>query len=778
MSYFKFAFFLALILLSLFVKAHAATISGFVNSKSNGEPIAYASIIVQQTEQGTTTNKKGYYVLNNLPVGQYTLLVTHVAHRPFQTDVTINTPEEEFFLKIELEKTARSIKGISVSTEKYAEEVNTKVIEVSKAQMLPEAIAEVPQIAEADVFRSVLSLPGVTPISDYSSGLYVRGGSPDQNLILLDDIDVYNPSHFGGIFSTFNTDAVENVELIKGGYPVQYGGRLSSVLDVTNREGNRKQWQGVGRVSLISTSLTAEGPWHIGTEGGSCMLSFRRSYFELVKAAIDGMPDYYFYDSHARINWDASEKDKVSLSAYLGRDVMGMDMGGDFNMDGGNQTISAQWTHIFTPQLFSHFTLAGSRMESIFKVDYDSGQSLKRSNEIQDATLKGRLSYQPNSQHQLDFGFEEKYNNISLRLTGDNSYDPDHMPNFAVGAINSSFYIQDSYDPNVFWTIQPGLRITNSSTVENELDNSPDANNTRISPYIAVRRKLDTNSNIYFNYGRYYQFLTYLSYGAVSTMDMWFPLDGSIKPGESDHFIAGYRVDWKKGVGLDLEAYYKLYRNLVEYNYDTEQEWSNQTSTLNDILHIGKGWSTGVDAMLRTDWKGLQGFIGYSFGITKRRMRDVNINPDSGDPEYYYPTFDRTHQVNVVQTYHLTETTGRQVFGADFNIGTKFTFSTGQPTDKPEKIFYTGDSYQFLYSYSDRERLPNYSRLDLSFRWRYEKKHYTIEPYLECINVLNTKNVWYRNYTVNTDDNGVLHVKPQDAYMFPRLPFIGVNIEW
>ncbi|HOA30289.1 MAG TPA: TonB-dependent receptor, partial [Candidatus Cloacimonadota bacterium] len=336
-----------------------------------------------------------------------------ISYQPSSSSFEITDSAEDVNLNLSLKT-----EGIEMATVRVSSTAEDDVREIrpSLIRRNTEDIKTVVSPIEADVFRAVLALPGVAPISDFSSGLYVRGGSPDQNLILLDDIDVYNPNHFGGVFSTFNSDAVENIDLIKGAYPAKYGGRLSSVLDVTNRQGNRDHHQGTARWSLISTSATLEGPWRIGNQSGSYMGSIRRTYLELVKAAFDELPDYYFYDGHVKLNWDISTNDKISTSAYFGRDKLKFDVGQLLKLDWGNRTFTTQWVHLFNPRLFSQFIIAGSDFTSYFDQVSSEGESVfKRDNGIQDLSSKAMLTWRPNNQHEADFGYELKFNKTWLK---------------------------------------------------------------------------------------------------------------------------------------------------------------------------------------------------------------------------------------------------------------------------------------------------------------------------------------------------------------------------
>ncbi|MBP7461335.1 MAG: TonB-dependent receptor, partial [Candidatus Delongbacteria bacterium] len=535
----------------------AATISGYVTEKQTGEPVPYANVIVVGKYVGAVTNHKGYFIITSLTPGNYTIMVDHISyHKKTETCVV---KENGFppILKIELESGEIEMQTIEVVDS--VEKINTRSIQVGTIHQTTREIKQVPQILEADVFRAVQYLPGVSAISDFSSGLYVRGGSQDQNLILIDGIDVYNPTHFGGLFSTFNTDAVRDVELLKSGYPAKYGGRLSSVLSVSNKDGNRKEMDGVARISILSSSLTLESPWKVGNQKGSYMVSGRRTYLDIADKFVSAdLPDYYFYDGHAKLNWDISDRDKLSFSTYLGKDQLKLDAGMKAKMMWGNSTFSTQWVHLFNPQFFSHFILAGSQYLSRMKFTVEDTY-FDRKNIVNDLTLRGLLNFKPNEYHMLDFGFDLKQMNVVFKATtNDENADQTHMPDIDADNTNLSTYMQDSWDMTPVWTLQPGIRTTFNSSLSN-LKSSSRSRNLHVEPRIALRRKLSVTSNVFVSYGRFYQYITSLNMGEVTPFDLWFPLDNSVDAGISNYFTAGYKTLLFQGVSLDVEGYYKNY---------------------------------------------------------------------------------------------------------------------------------------------------------------------------------------------------------------------------
>jgi hypothetical protein len=756
----------------------SATVSGFITEQESGEPLQFVNVKVVGTKTGGQTNKKGYYVYNITEPGNYSLDVSLVSYARERIPFVIRDKNDAVIVSVQLRKEAIELNKVVVTAE--SEKIqNGLEIHTSSVHQGRTDIQSVVSPVEADVFRAVLTLPGVAPISDFSSGLYVRGGSPDQNLILLDDIDVYNPNHFGGIFSTFNTDAVESVNLIKGGYPARYGGRMSSVLDVTNRQGNRRRFSGVARTSLISTSATLEGPWKLGNTGGSYMASFRRTYVELIKQVYDELPDYYFYNGHAKFNWDIGNNDKISLSAYFGQDKLDFDLGSVLAVDWGNRTATAQWMHLFSPTLFSQFIFAGSEFTSNFSQISETGEEiLARHNGIQDVSTKGILNWKPSNTHEVESGYEVKWNDTWLNIETSYQVEQSMLPDIKVSSLTSSAYVQDSWQIHPLLTLQPGLRLNWYRTLDTSPSQIPPASYVNLEPRLSLRCKPDIGKSVYLNFGAYHQYLTLMSMDVSTPFDVWFPLDGSLKPGLSLHYILGYSQDIAEGFTGEIEAYYKTYDNLLQNNASSSSTWNNDTGVLADIFHVGSGWTYGTDLLLRNDWRGLQGFVGCTLSQTKRLIEGVNIDPETNEAEPFYPRYDRSLAISVVETYNLSQNTGFQILGSDVKLGMNFSYNSGQPTDVPERIYFDGENFQLIYSYKDRVRLPAYIRLDLSTKYEWITRWGSIEPYLEVINVFNRKNVSFRNYSLDVQDNGTMQLQYRDASQFPFLPFVGLNVKW
>lgn len=476
-------------------EGNGTTISGFVTDNSNGEALLGANVYLKELNHGSTTNIGGYYVIPDIPKGVYTLIVSYIGYRTEAIKINLekHNRQIDFKLKsssVETEEVIVSADSVRVSEKLFAKPV-------SKIAMTSTQIKQVPQVIEADLLRSLQTLPGVTSLSDFSSALYIRGGTPDQNLYLVDGTDVYNPEHAFGIFSTFNTDAIKKVDLYKGGFSADYGGRLSSVLDVTNVDGNRKEFEGTFNLSLLSASTTLQMP--IG-DIGSVSGSFRRTYIDQTYAKwIDEVPAYYFYDGNIKAYFDFDRKNKLSISFFNGKDNLDFKLDKDapesigFGYYWGNTTGSVNWKHIFSPKVYANFWVTGSRFKSNF--DFDAVR-LTEENTISDYTAKASIEYFATKNLALKFGMGHKiyheYYNQDM---------PEQQILFDNHRQISNAYLSAEWRPTSDWVIQGGVRAN--------LYNA-DTSFFNLAPRFSVKYKLDEFSSMKFAAGRYYQYLNRL----------------------------------------------------------------------------------------------------------------------------------------------------------------------------------------------------------------------------------------------------------------------------
>ncbi|MCU0644998.1 MAG: TonB-dependent receptor [bacterium] len=730
-----------LILLSISSSAIAGTIHGFVREKDTREPIIMANVWIKGTNTGTTTNMKGYYVLSSLQPGTYELHFRYIGYTTLSIEKYVGK-DDDIELDVYLEMEAILMEEAVVTADRERRELEIKPGQITV--QIPQ-LRSIPQIAEPDLFRAIQMLPGVATLSDFSAGLYVRGGSPDQNLILLDHIDVYNPNHMFGFFSSFNTDAIKSVELLKGGFPASYGGRLSSVLNVINKEGNREEFQGVARLSLLSSNATLEGPWKYG----SWMISGRRTYLDLAAKIVDFDLPYYFYDGHAKINFDIDKKNQASLSFYAGNDKLDLSQNEtDINLDWGNKTFSAQWMHLFSSKFFSHFVFAGSRFDSDTEVKFDD-ISFGISNEITDLAAKGWLTYTPSIRHSMDFGFEAKQLKFGLNYK---VVDLDYMNSFSGNYF--VLFLQDNFKLGVFDIIQAGVRF----------DHYTDGNYSRITPRLSYKHIFSDKVNLTLSYGRFAQFLNLVYQEGLSFADMWFPVDETFQPGQADHYILGYNFDNLKTFSINIEAYYKRYYNVSEYRFraaesqGTDVDFGNLTAA--DNFLSGTGYAYGADIYLRNNIWGLKGWLGYSLNWVKQRVNGYNFD------EEYYPTHDRRHTITAIEDLQISKK-WRLNFAAKFGTGQPYT----EAAARYAALNPNGTTYDLtLDTKKNSYRLPPYRRFDIGLFHDTRIFGVNAEIYFQIINVYNFKNVWFRNYNFETNP-----ARREDFYMIPRIPTVGIS---
>lgn len=736
----SFRLFVVLCLLPFALRLQAATLYGFVREKSSKEPVLMANVWLKGTKIGAITNMKGYYVLSGLPAGDYEVCCRFVGFKMAVTKLTLQADTEAAVdVLLEQEPVQMNAVTISAHRDKRENEIRPSQIAVQTIEL-----RRIPQIAEADLFRAIQMLPGVATLSDFSAGLYIRGGSPDQNLILLDQIDVYNPNHMFGFFSTFNTDAVKSVELLKGGFPACYGGRLSSVLNVYNKEGNRQKFAGVARLSLLSATSTLEGPW----KKGSWMISGRRTYMDLAAKMADVDLPYYFYDGHAKINYDIDQNNVASLSFYAGNDILDLDNDGTaIGLNWGNRTFSGQWTHLFSSKLFSHFVLAGSRFTSDTRVRFDK-VTFGLFNRISDWSGKGLLTWTPDAKHTIDFGFEAK--DLGFKL---DYYVVDMQYRNRFSGRYFSFYAQDHYKLDALNHFQAGVR----------LDHYTDGHYWRLAPRLSLQHLFSENINVTLSYGDYFQFLNQVQQEGFSFADMWFPVDHTFSPAHANHYILGLTYDNRKTFSITAEAYYKNYSHIAEYRTfrGGDEQMENQTTAQNFLSGLGDSY--GADIYLRNRLWGFEGWLGYSLSWTTKQVAGYNFGLE------YYPTFDRRHSITLIEDYRLNDR---------WRLNLAFKFGSGQPYTEVTARYAVVDPsgnihYESLDGKKNFYRLPAYHRLDIGAFYTTRFLSLPCEIYLQAVNVYNHKNVWYRRYLVYKNPAQI-----KDYTQIPFLPTAGVSVHF
>lgn len=729
-----------------------ASINGYITDSRTGETLLSANVALFEINRGTSTNTSGYYSIPNVTPGTYTLAASFIGYRRFEQEVTL-TAGQTLRLDIELIPEGIELEALVVESQAEREEQRN----IGRAQVSTQLIKDVPSVLEPDVFRSVQLLPGVKAASDFSSGLYIRGGSPDQTLILLDETTVYNPTHFFGFFSTFNPDAVKDIRLYKGGYPARFGGRLGSVLTVFNKDGNRNETAGSVSLGLLASRASIEGP----IPKGSWMLALRRSTLEPVLAVlretVDTVPDlFYFYDVNGKINFDATENDRLSLAFYSGFDKVRLPFLDDatISLVYGNQTVSGKWRKIFSDRLFSSITATGSRYfnEPEFRL---AGTPFERNNEILDFSLKADLEFLPDEHHTMSAGIWSGI--LTLRFL--DKFDNQTTFNNRIQSTYISAYLQDEWRPDSRWIVNGGLRLNSFS----------EGSYIRLEPRLSVEHRVNPELRLQAAYGRYHQYLTLITNEAFSGFDIWLTADDGVSPSFGDQFVLGAKTIPFEGYGLDAEIYYRSMRDLFELD-----PFVSDPSGLDypELFRIGEGYAYGAELFFEKQTGRLTGFIGYTFGVTRRKFPGFNTdlpeNPDRA--RFYPPKYDRTHDVNIVASYRLSNR---------WSVAGVFNYATGQaytePLGRTQLVSVPwGNSARDLFTVGklNASRLPGYHRLDLSFSR--EGRFFNLgdaEWQIQIINVYSRRNIWFYNY--DFDENPV---ERRDIPLLPIIPSLSYTV--
>ena len=750
------------------------SVSGFVTDAADGEGLIGASVYLEEILVGGTTNNSGYYVIPDIPAGEYTLICGYIGYQNFSERIEIHPGED---IKVDIDLAVEVLEGeetvVRADSMRTVEKLFRKTI--SKVELSALEIRQIPQVAEADLLRSLQTLPGILPLSDFSSALYVRGGTPDQNLYMIDGPDVYNPEHAFGIFSTFNTDAVKQVELSKGGFGAEYGGRLSSVLNVTNLDGNREEFEGSTSISLLSAKTTLQAP--LG-DRGSLSGSIRRTYFDqTVGRRLDNIPDYYFYDGNFKAFLDLGDNDKLTISGYGGRDFLKIIFNEDassetgFGADWGNKTGSLRWTRIFTPRLFGNFWLTGSRFTSDFHFEE---AEVEERNLVTDVTLKGNLEYHHSREWTAKFGFEQKNLHVLFAQPfAEGEVDIESRPEHYVT------YLQGNWRPTRLLDVEAGLRYNLFRS---------DADFQNLDPRFSVKYRLSDKVNLKAATGIYHQYLHRVP--RFIATDIWTTSNQFQEASRSVHYILGYQQELARNYQLEVETFYKTYNNIYSFNqtfltelqpsrYDEENK--PVFTETKGIFKRGDGHSMGLELLLRKDVGALSGWIGYSYSRTRHTFDGIN-----GD-EHFFPRHDRSSTFNLVSKIDVRnalrklrgERKVRQQKGR-WTLGGNLVYSTGQPFTEPGSGYITAsdpgapDRYVvYAPTKINNVRFPPYARLDVSLTYDRDFGDWSMSPFIQFFNIGNRKNVWFVEYEYAW---GVPSV--DENFMFPVLPTVGITFKF
>ncbi len=779
---------LFLILFSISLKAQASstsTISGFVYDKSTGETLIGTNVYLKDSHLGSITNNNGYFVISNVPVGKQKLIASYVGYKTAEQDINVNGSSS--IIKIYLTPSAYNVGEVVVKgdSEKIGDRLFSRP--VSTIEMNSSQVNQIPKVVEADLLRALQTMPGITALSDFSSAIYVRGGTPDQNLYLVDGAEIYNPEHAFGIFSTFNTNAIKRVEVSKGGFGAEYGDRLSSVINVINLEGNRKKFQGDFNLSLIAASLTLQSP--IGSIG-SISGSFRRTYIDQTYAKfIKNLPSYYFDDGNLKAFFQFGDKDNLTLSYFGSKDNLDykidktLPQSPHFLYDWGNKLGTINWKHIFSDKIFTSFYLTGSNFQSNFSVN--QFQRFEEKNSLSDYTAKGSLEYFISNELNMKTGIDYKHLGLLYNFDWNAG-----LVNINSLAHETSAYVSFLWHPIPVWDIEAGLRYTQFQS---------DKTFTHFLPRLSVKYRLSATSNIKFATGIYSQYLD--SIQRLFFSSIWMAADKNINNSKATHYVLGYQKQVANYFVLDVESYIKYYKNLYIFNQNFNAQVTptyyltdgNPVYTSNqNLLTRGDGTSYGLELMLRKDVGAVSGWISYSLSRTQYNFDGINQD------NTFVPRQDRTSVLNFVLNGNINDILKGNWNGApeksssSWLLGLNFVFTSGQPITVPVSAYFVNTlpdwnnystanqdlpAYKLYPGAIDTYRLPPYIRMDLSITYRKDYGSWSLAPYLQIINIGNRKNIWFINYKSNITNGAVVQdITTED--MLPILPSLGLTIKF
>lgn len=786
----KLILFLSLFFVAQLLFAQKYTISGYVKDNESGESLIGSTVYDKASLQGTTTNTYGFYSLT-LDAGVYDITYSYVGYQDSVVKVNLN---KNISINVSLPLKTITTKEVVITGERPDE--NIQSTDMGNFKMPVEKIKTIPVLfGEVDVLKTIQLTPGVQSGGEGNSAFYVRGGGPDQNLILLDEAVVYNASHLFGFFSVFNADALQNVELIKAGMPSNYGGRLASVLDISMKDGNMKKYQLEGGLGLISSRLTVQGP--IKKDTSSFIISARRTYADVVmkpfikKTSPMRNSGYYFYDLNAKVNYRLSDKDRIFASGYFGRDIFDLNIAEDEfqnSIGWGNATVTTRWNHLFGPKLFANTSL----IYSDYKFEMAAVQDLyemKLRSGINDYNAKLDFTYLPSPKQNIKFGLNYVYhiftpNNISAR-SGD--LDLDLGDEVKLYSHEVALYLNDEFDLGENIKISAGLRgsyfahvgpfdrfVIDSVTgiIQDTIPYSA-ADVIRdywhIEPRISARYRINEKSSVKASFTQNYQYIHLASPTAITLpTDIWFPSTELVEPQFGTQYSVGYYRNFNDNVWeSSVEVYYKEMKNQIEYKEGALME-DNLNNNVDNNFTFGDGWSYGVELFLKKQLGRTTGWLGYTWSKTERQFDEINAG------SIYPAKYDRRNDISLVLIHQLME---------NLVLSFVWVYSTGTTATLPVSRYIIGGSIINEYGSRNGYRMPSYHRADFSITWypKSKKKKRKIQESwnFSIYNLYNRKNPYFIYFDVDgnvLEGNVVINAK--QVSLFPMLPSITWNFKF
>ena len=725
------------------------TLSGTITDASGGENMTGAILEFQKTSFNAVCNSYGFYSIT-IPEGDYTVSVRFIGYKEQIIPVKLHASQ---VLNIKMETSNYELEDVTVQGEKSGQNVSS--IEMGNVKIDPRKIENVPVFfGERDLIKTMQLVPGIKQAGEGSSGFYVRGGGSDQNLILLDEAPVYNASHLLGFFSVFNSEAIHDATMLKGAIPAEYGGRISSVLDIRMKEGNMTDYQTTGNIGLISSSMSVEGP--IKNEVSSFMISGRRTYADLF---LNFAPDkdirnaqLYFYDLNLKSNFKLSSISRLYISGYLGRDKFRMD--GEYGFNWGSKTATIRLNHTFNEKLFSNSSFIFSNYN--YQIDITGNNDVLLGSKIQDFNLKEDFNWYINPENTLKFGL----NLIAHKIVpGEVNASPTSVySSLAVRprrAIESALYVSDTYNFGHGIKFYSGLRLALFTNVGPgdfyEFDKNGGVSKLTsydkfksiktqggLEPRLAITYPLNSQSSLKASYNRIFQFIHLLSNSTSSTpTDVWLPSSNNVKPQLANQWSIGYFRNSKDNrYEASIELYYKNLYHQIEYKNGADLIFN---STVESQLVYGRGWAYGTEFLLRKNYGKLTGWMGYTLSKT---MRQFDQNNYDGRP--FPARQDRRHDFSIVGMYDLTR---------KIKISATWVFNTGNAVTFPSGKYQIDGRTVGYYTQKNGCRMPDYHRLDLGLSWiRKQTAKYESSWNFSIYNAYARENAYFISFRQSKDN--------------------------
>jgi CarboxypepD_reg-like domain/TonB-dependent Receptor Plug Domain len=767
-----------------------SSVSGNITDAESGEGLIGAVVVVKDEGLGAATNDYGFYSLT-LPNGPYILEFTFIG---FKTVVKTVTLDGDLTINVELKENIDQLEAAVINAKRRVENKKISVVSLDIKR-----IKEIPVIfGEVDVLKTITLLPGIQSAGEGNSGINVRGGAQDQNLILLDEATVYNASHLLGFFSVFNGDAIKDIEVYKGGIPASYGGRLASLIDIKMKDGNRKHMAATGGIGTISSRLTLEGP--IVKDKSSFMIAGRRSYADiflpLAGTEVAKESKLYFYDLNLKANYEISEKDKIYLSGYLGRDVFGF--GSLFGVSWGNATTTLRWNHIFKKNLFLNTSFVYSDFNYGFQFKFAESANFGLEQKIRDLYIKPDFTYYISPTSTLKFGGQltkHHFNPGIFKALNEDTKKifPTDIALELKNAWEGALYVDHDYKVSQKFNIRYGLRWsgfanvggTEYSYVKNEFSQPIDSLTTTtlykkgeiynvyggLEPRLSLSYNIEQSTAIKGTYNRTYQYIQQASNTASAfPTDQWFSSNLNIKPQIADQIAGGIFKNFNKGIEASVELYYKWMQNQIDYRDGAELAFNEE---LDGELLTGKGWAYGSEWYISKTEGLTTGFISYTLARTLRQTPGIN------NDETYSANFDLRHNISVVLSRR---------FSSRLTATATFIFTSGKPFTPPTGKYFFEGQWNPIYGERNNYRLPDYHRADIGITWRNKvkpNKKFKSSWNLSVYNLYNRANayaIYFREATdkeviekedVNTGDQVAVQVT-----LFKIIPSITWNFEF